>query len=341
MKASRPTKSAIRIAIFLSLTLHLPATATSATTEDLSKAEEFPVRKIALVIGNRDYKYLPRLDNGISDAELISKRLSSLQFDVVVRTNIDYDEIIREFKDLRNRAIQAEGHGVRPLAVFYFSGHGFVTSSRQFLTGIDTPSTGIDAVLTRSAAITTLADDVASKAFLVSFIDACRSDLGLGRSSGAGGVSDTSDYPTAVSANTGLGSRRNVQPGDNYQTYLIGFANKLGEPVTGSVSWSDANSPYTKFLNQHIGSGFDVTHELGRTSNDLRRLLPTYSPESVSNLEGDVFLDFPPATLTEMHSDWSKAIQNPTEQTMTDFKLEYLNGPLAYKADEWIKARQN
>ncbi len=321
--------------------MYLPATATSPTNEDLSKAEEFPVRKLALVIGNRDYKYLPRLETGVSDAELISKRLASLQFDVVVRTNIEYDDIIREFKDLRNRAIQAESHGVRPLAVFYFSGHGFVTSSRQFITAIDTPSSGADAILTRSAAIATLTDDVASRAFLVSLIDACRSDLGLGRSSGAGRVSDTIDYPTAASANAGLGSQRNDQPDNNDQRYLLGFANKLGEPVVGSVSWNDKNSPYTTFLDQHIGSGFDVEHDLDSTGDSLHDLLPTYSPEFVSSLRGNVFLDFPPATLTAMHSEWTKAIQNPTERTMAEFRRSYLNGPLAYKADEWIKALQN
>src|SRR5882762_3915445 len=79
------------VALFMTL-----ANATNAQSPG-SKGGE---RRIALVIGNNDYKYVTSLGNALADARAMKRELESRGFQVVYRENVmrhDMNDAIEEF----------------------------------------------------------------------------------------------------------------------------------------------------------------------------------------------------------------------------------------------------
>ncbi|MEP0822144.1 MAG: caspase family protein [Ignavibacterium sp.] len=85
-----------------------------------------PEQRIALVIGNADYKEAPLL-NPVNDARDIAKMLESCGFKVILRENADLVEMkkaIREF----GRSLHSNTVGL-----FYYSGHGMQVNGENYL----------------------------------------------------------------------------------------------------------------------------------------------------------------------------------------------------------------
>ncbi len=83
-------------------------------------------RKVALVIGNKDYKDAP-LRNPVNDAQDISNVLQGLGFAVQTKLDVNHrqmDEAVKEF-------IQKIQNG--DVALFYFSGHGTQVKGENYL----------------------------------------------------------------------------------------------------------------------------------------------------------------------------------------------------------------
>jgi len=86
----------------------------------------FSQSKIALIIGNSDYKDMP-LKNPVNDAYDLSQTLRSLGFDVIKKTNLNrrgMENAIRVFKGTINPG---------DVALFYFSGHGTQVDGLNYL----------------------------------------------------------------------------------------------------------------------------------------------------------------------------------------------------------------
>ena len=50
-------------------------------------------KRLALVIGNKDYKHLTDLDNPINDAVDLATKLRDLEFEVALKTNTTFEEM--------------------------------------------------------------------------------------------------------------------------------------------------------------------------------------------------------------------------------------------------------
>ena len=83
-------------------------------------------KRVALVIGNSDYKVGP-LMNPAHDAEDVSAVLKTLGFDVQTRTNVNQ----REMEEAVNKFVQQIQDG--DVALFYFSGHGVQVRGENYL----------------------------------------------------------------------------------------------------------------------------------------------------------------------------------------------------------------
>ena len=77
-----------------------------------------PLRGVALVIGNGDYKSIARLANPVNDARAIEDLLHTLGFETTMASDRDARRLRR---DLEGFVEDAEGADV---AVVYYSGHG-------------------------------------------------------------------------------------------------------------------------------------------------------------------------------------------------------------------------
>ncbi|MFB0924522.1 MAG: caspase family protein, partial [Vicingaceae bacterium] len=84
-------------------------------------------KRLALVIGNSNYDSIAKLSNPVNDAKLIAKTLESLNFDVILATNLDEDSFmqkIMEFDDIRDNY---------DVGFVYYAGHGIQIDGNNYL----------------------------------------------------------------------------------------------------------------------------------------------------------------------------------------------------------------
>src|SRR5437764_8786300 len=80
-----------------------------------------PAKRVALVIGNGEYRNVERLRNPVSDARLIAATLQELGFTLVgngAKTNLDRAGMVQAVQEF-GRALQGAD-----VALVYYSGHG-------------------------------------------------------------------------------------------------------------------------------------------------------------------------------------------------------------------------
>jgi formylglycine-generating enzyme required for sulfatase activity/endogenous inhibitor of DNA gyrase (YacG/DUF329 family) len=89
-------------------------------------------KRLALIIGNADYQFIPSLYNPVNDAEDVAKALRSLNYEVIVLTNASYKAMLNAVQQFAERLTQLGSVGL-----FYFSGHGLQTGGHNYLVPVD------------------------------------------------------------------------------------------------------------------------------------------------------------------------------------------------------------
>lgn len=128
-------------------------------------------QRVALVIGNDAYPAAP-LKNPVNDARAIAKSLNKLDFEVMLRTNLNQKGMIEALREFGARL--REG-GV---ALFYFSGHGMQVKGRNYLIPVNSDIRSEDEVPYMSIDMAQVLDKIEaarSRANLV-ILDACRNN---------------------------------------------------------------------------------------------------------------------------------------------------------------------
>lgn len=90
--------------------------------------------RIALVVGNSKYQAISPLDNPVSDAQLISKALEDVGFDVTLVVDGDQATMKRAVADF-GRKLRAAGPDA--VSLFYYAGHGVQADGTNYLIPID------------------------------------------------------------------------------------------------------------------------------------------------------------------------------------------------------------
>jgi hypothetical protein len=219
--------------LFLSALLLLTIAALPAAAEN----------RIALVVGNAHYKFIPSLANPAGDARLMAKTLKELGF-----TLIGDDAQLDLDKAALDEAIRTFGAKLRgaDVGLFYYAGHGLQLRGTNYLvpTGAN-PTREADADFELDDLSLVLRQMEASGTRLnLVMLDACRNNPFAGRGFRA--------------IDAGLAQIRAPEG------TLISFATQPGSIALDGI---DGNSPYTKALAQTIrkpGLGvFDVFNNVG------------------------------------------------------------------------------
>jgi hypothetical protein len=206
-------------------------------------------RRVALVIGNSNYKSAPQLHNTISDSTAIGNLFKSVGFEVVIsRTDLGVVDFKRAVRDFLVTAETAD------IAVVYYAGHGVEIGGTNYLVPIDAKLGRDYDVEDEAIALDRIiwALEPVRRLRLI-LLDACRNNpfpmkirsAGV-RSAMQGGLGKIED----VSADT-----------------LVAYAAKAG-----SVSYDGdgTNSPYATALLKHLGEpGVDIRIALGRVRDDV------------------------------------------------------------------------
>jgi hypothetical protein len=168
-------------------------------------------KRVALVIGNNDYKNVPKLQKAVNDARTMGDTLKQLGFTVMVAEN--------QTRQAFSQSLLAFDKAVDKgdTAFFFYAGHGFEIAGQNFLLPTDVPAAAEgQEELVRDASI--LADRVIERlqnkgvrtAILV--FDACRNNpferSGTRAVAGGGGLAPMTQLPEGVFSVFSAGPRQ-------------------------------------------------------------------------------------------------------------------------------------
>jgi len=208
-------------------------------------------QRIALVIGNSDYRNVSRLPNPTNDAEAIGALFRKAGFDVVnLRRDLDVSEMRRTIGDFADAARNAD------VAVVYYAGHGMEVNGVNYLIPVDAKLQRDfdveDEAISLDRVLRVL--EPAKRLRLV-ILDACR------------------DNPFARSMKRTVPTRavgRGLAPVEPSTDTLVAYAAKAGSVASDGIG---ANSPYTQALLKHLlEPGLDVTIALRRVRDEVMRV---------------------------------------------------------------------
>jgi hypothetical protein len=168
-------------------------------------------KRVALVIGNNEYRYVPKLQKAVNDARTMGETLKQLGFSVMVAENQNR----RQFSE----TLLAFDKAIEPgdTAFFFYAGHGFEIAGQNFLLPTDVPAaTEGQEELVRDASI--LADRIIerlqNKKVRTSILvfDACRNNpferAGTRAVAGGGGLAPMTQLPEGVFSVFSAGPRQ-------------------------------------------------------------------------------------------------------------------------------------
>src|SRR6201990_1802800 len=228
-------------------------------------------KRVALVIGNNDYRNVPKLQKAVNDARTMGDTLKQLGFSVMVAENLNRQQF--------SQTLLAFDSSVGPgdTAFFFFAGHGFEIAGQNYLLPTDVPAaTEGQEELVRDASV--LADRIIERlqnksvrtAILV--FDACRNNpferSGTRALAGGGGLAPMTQLPEGVFSVFSAGPR---------QTALDRLSNDGAHPNSGL--------PRT-FARELTQPGVNLVQVAQRT-----RRLVSESAETVRHKQVPVYFD--------------------------------------------------
>src|SRR5512133_376535 len=91
-------------------------------------------KRVALVIGNNDYKHVPKLQKAVNDARTMGDTLKQLGFSVMIAEN--------QTRQAFSQTLLAFDNAIEPgdTAFFFYAGHGFEIAGQNFLLPTDVPA---------------------------------------------------------------------------------------------------------------------------------------------------------------------------------------------------------
>jgi hypothetical protein len=243
-------------------------------------APAYAEKRVALVIGNNDYRYVPKLQKAVNDARTMADTLKQLGFAVMVAEN--------QTRQAFSQTLLAFDAAIQPgdTAFFFFAGHGFEIAGQNYLLPTDMPAaTEGQEELVRDASI--LADRVVSRlqnrgartAILV--FDACRNNpferRGTRAVAGGGGLAPMTQLPEGVFSVFSAGPR---------QTALDRLSDNDDNP----------NSVFTRiFAKELLKPGENLVQVAQRTRRVVSGMADTVSHKQIpvyfDQMVDDVFLN--------------------------------------------------
>lgn len=209
-----------------------------------------PGKRVALVMGNSDYRHAPLLPNPKNDATRLTQTLKRLGFSVIV--GLDQDKVAME-GTVRSYVRAIQGADV---ALFFYAGHAMQMDGKNYLIPIDAKLEDATAVDFETIELGTILNYMNAPGRLsIALLDACRDNPLARRFRGLG---------TSRSGYVGRGLAAPEAGGGNV---LIGFATAPGEVA---LDGDEDNSPFTAALLKHIETpGLEIEIMMKRVKADV------------------------------------------------------------------------
>ena len=237
-------------------------------------------KRVALVIGNGEYKNAARLLNPKNDAEDVAAALRRTGFDVIVGLNLDKAGMDDAFVRFARSAREAD------VAMFDYSGHAMQFSGVSYLMPVDAKLTD-EADLRRMARLDEVVADLQNaKNLRILVLDSCR------------------DNPLAEELKRSIGRTRaaSVANGlakiDSPQGMIVAYATQAGRTADDGQG---RNSPYTGAFLKHIEHSEEIGTVFRRISTDVYNATKrTQLPELSLSVIGEFYLKGKSAGATQV-----------------------------------------
>lgn len=146
----------------------------SSTSENrIIKFSKFVAEKrLALIIGNSDYKGGSALRNPVNDANLMEVTLKDLGFEVIKRLNSGKDEMLNSIREFSRKLSNYN------VALFYYAGHGIQVDGVNYLVPTNAKLDNKDDCKWEAIAVNTVTDEFKKNSVNTNIVilDACRNN---------------------------------------------------------------------------------------------------------------------------------------------------------------------
>lgn len=283
-------------------------------------------RRVALVVGNKNYKHTTVLDNTIHDAEDVTKALRKVDFKVIPANDVDLAELRAAIQQFARESRGAD------VSLFYYSGHGMQWEGENMI--VPTDATFEDAELMPFELVplreVMSALSLAAKAKII-ILDACR-DNEAERSLKIALAKKQGKRSTAVD--------RGLVKLDATRGQVVVFATQPDRTASDAFGSSSRNSPFTHaFLEEIEQPGVEIGRTFRKVAARVDKLTGgAQLPEISISLLGDFY--FKPDTreasgTTAADEPTPEVTPSPTtpDQIANDYKLaERINSEAAWNA---------
>lgn len=205
--------------------------------------------RIALVVGNSNYRKVPKLINPANDAADMAASLGRLGYSVRHLADLDYNHFRQALIEFGNAAKTADK------AVIFFAGHGVEMDGKNWLIPVDAEIKSEIDVYAEAINLETLIDiSVMPKTIGLVVLDACRNDPFETTKVAAAGRALAPRPPKAASGPSGAptplaAGARGLAPVEVSDNVLVAFAAAAG---TTANDGAGRNSPYSGSLLRHV-----------------------------------------------------------------------------------------
>ena len=192
-------------------------------------------QKLALVIGNSDYKNAIVLPNPVNDAADLGSLLSRMGFSVTILTNGSADDMQRAIAEFSKKTKGAD------ISLIFFAGHAVEAQGEHWSIPVDGKVESLDAIRSESVSLQKLLDASAGSKLAVILIDTARDNPFAKKGDAVGSKAPSTNEKSASAP----------------QYALIMYSTGAGKrPLDGE----GRNSPFTAALMKHIETpGLDLS----------------------------------------------------------------------------------
>jgi len=180
--------------------------------------------RVALVIGNSNYKYLPKLPNPVGDAILIAETLDSLGFEVILDTNITTErKFIRALSEYGTKRDSAD------VGFIFYAGHGMQIDGKNYLLPTEEEFKNKDEVRQFAVSAESLMQYLTKRTDQVNvlILDACRNNPLEGtRGGNVGGLAEMQAKGSLIAFSTTAGNVAKDGEG-NHSVYCMSLAKNM------------------------------------------------------------------------------------------------------------------
>jgi uncharacterized caspase-like protein len=243
----------------------------SVAAEPERQAVSKTAPRLALVIGNANYKTLPKLRNPANDARVIAAQLRQTGFEVTEAADLDLPAMKRQVESF---ATEIEKRGRETVSVVYYAGHGFEQGSVNYIVPVSADLKKRADMRSQAVAVAQIAERLAAarNQLNILVLDACR---------------DNPFAESQTSATTGL-----VPMGAIYGVFIASSTASGKAALDGD----DDNSPYTAALSEAIAAPGEKLEDVFKRVRRKVRIVTNERqiPWESTSLEFDFYF-LPPA----------------------------------------------